>query len=58
MLDHLLEMPDDEPILWTECPQCLREISYVESIPEFSCTDCEEHFKIPIMDFFEEAYDY
>ncbi len=53
MLDHLLEMPDDEPILWTECPNCMTQNQYDRCIPQYSCTHCEEIFKIPLIDTYE-----
>lgn len=61
MLDHLLEMPDDEPMVWTECPNCLCENEHERWIPEISCTECKEIFKISFIDnydFCEECYDY
>lgn len=61
MLDYLLEVPEDTPFPQKECPNCMIEMIYDESQPQFSCLLCKECFDIEEPDFdfcWEDAYGY
>lgn len=48
MLDHLLEMPDDEPVHYMSCPHCHIDMTWHRCSYSFSCPECDRCYDYPI----------